>query len=152
MALGDGIRRNIAYVSREERDRFIAALLELDTTRLFPDQVSYWDKQEDIHKNAHAGGVNVHFGPAFIPWHRELCNRFEELLREADRELSLHYWDWTTDPRATPDGMGGTIDLFTPQFMGGTGDPAGPPFQDFESTEFGHLFIWRRVANGVPAP
>src|SRR5262249_40340199 len=44
----------------------------------------------------------------FLPWHRELCNRFEALLRKVDPQLSLHYWDWTTDPRG----------LFTAQFMG----------------------------------
>lgn len=145
MALGDGIRRNIAHVDQNERDRLIQAIVKLDTTKFFPDGVSYWDKQEDIHKNGHAGGVNVHSGPAFIPWHRELCNRFEELLREVDPDLSLHYWDWTVDPRNAPDGQGGTVDLFSTVNFGGTGDPAGPPFQDFESTEPGHPKIWRAV-------
>jgi hypothetical protein len=150
MALGDGIRRNVAHVSAAERTRLRDAILKLDRDRSFPDGVSYWDKQEDIHKNAHAGGSNVHGGPAFIPWHRELCNRFEALLREVDPDLSLHYWDWTTDPTASPDGSGGTVDLFTPDFMGGTGDPAGPPFDDFESTEPGHTHIWRSVPGGAP--
>lgn len=146
MALGDGIRRNIAHVSQVERDRFMAAILKLDRERFFPDGVSYFDKQEDIHKNAHAAGADVHGGPAFIPWHRELCNRFEALLREINSDLSLHYWDWTVDPRSAPDGTGGTVNLFTPTFMGGTGDPAGPPLDDFESTEPGHTHIWRQVA------
>jgi hypothetical protein len=150
VALGDGVRRNIAHVSQAERDHFLAAILQLDTTKLYPDGVSYWDKQEAIHKNAHAAGQDVHSGPAFVPWHRELCNRFEALLREVDSELSLHYWDWTTDPRATPDGKGGVVNLFTPQFMGGVGDPAGPPLQNFESTELGHLLIWRQIAPGAP--
>ena len=50
MALGDGIRRNVATISREERDRLVKAFLALDKKKLFPDGVSYWDKQEDIHK------------------------------------------------------------------------------------------------------
>src|SRR5437868_119686 len=150
MALGDDIRRNIAHVSQAERDRFVAAILKLDKNRFFPDGVSYWDKQEDIHKNAHAAGADVHGGPAFIPWHRELCNRFEALLREVDPDLSLHYWDWTVDPRKAPDGAGGQVNLFLPNFMGGTGNPAGAPFGDFESTEPGHSLIWREVgANGA---
>jgi hypothetical protein len=44
MALGDGIRRDIAKVSDIERNRFISAIVKLDTTKFFPDGVSYWDK------------------------------------------------------------------------------------------------------------
>ena len=142
MALGDGVRRNVATISDAERSRFIAALVMLDTAKVYPDGVTYWDKQEEIHKNAHAAGQDVHAGPAFVPWHRELCNRLEGLLREADPSLSLHYWDWTTDPRAT---------LFTPQFMGSATGDAGFLLQNFESTEGGgHTHIWRNVNNGNP--
>jgi hypothetical protein len=150
MALGDGIRRNVALVPQAERDLLLDAFLKLDMTKFYPDGVSSWDKQEDIHKNAHFHGVDVHSGPAFIPWHRVLVNRLEELLRQIHPEISLHYWDWTTDPRAA---AGGRPALFTPNFMGGTGSPAGPPFQDFESTEKSDTFegdgihdhIWRAV-------
>jgi hypothetical protein len=141
MAIGDGVRRNAATITQAERDRLLAAFLKLDTTKFFPDGVAYWDKQEEIHKSGHAGGSDVHSGPAFIPWHRELVNRLEGLLREVDPDLSLHYWDWTTDPSP----------LFTPTFMGGEGDPAGAPFQAFESTEPGHATIWRAVQAGAPA-
>ncbi len=154
MALGDGIRRNVATISQAERDRLRDAFVKLDTTKFYGDGVSYWDKQEDIHKNAHAGGSDVHHGPGFLPWHRELCNRLEGLLREVDPDLSLHYWDWTTDPRNS---TGGT-DLFTPQFMGLPNGEAGPPFQDFETTgpaspaaaDPAHPKIWRDVVNGAP--
>jgi Common central domain of tyrosinase len=152
MAFGDGIRRNIAHVSAAERKRFRDAVLKLDRDRFFSDGVSYFDKQEEIHKNAHAGGANVHGGPAFIPWHRELCNRFEALLREVDPDLSLHYWDWTTDPRSSPDGSGGIVNLLTPDFMGVDGDPVGPPFDAFESTEPGHSLIWRDVGGSDANP
>jgi len=129
MALGDGIRRNVAKVSEEERDRLLAAFVALDSIKVYPDGVSYWDKQEQIHKDAHAGGQNVHSGPAFLSWHRELCNRLEALLREVDSELSLHYWDWTTDPRASDDGAGGTTNLFSATFMGSSSGDAGPPLE-----------------------
>ena len=141
MPIGDGIRRNAATVSKPELDRLRQAFVALDTTKLFPDGVTYWDKQEEIHKSGHAGGSDVHSGPAFIPWHRELVNRLEGLIREYDSELSLHYWDWTTDP--TP--------LFTADFMGGKGNPAGPPFENFESSEGGgQTKIWRSVQAGAP--
>jgi hypothetical protein len=147
MAIGDGIRRDISKVSDEERNRFISAIVKLDTTKFFPDGVSYWDKQEDIHKNAHFAGVDVHGGPAFISWHRVIVNRLEQLLREVDPVLSLHYWDWTTDPRST---NGGRTALFTPEFMGNASGDAGHLLNNFESTEdaelgTGHTKIWRDV-------
>src|SRR5712692_4415539 len=154
MALGDGIRRDIALVSETERNRFIDAIVKLDTTKFFPDGVSYWDKQEDIHKNAHFHGVDVHFGPAFISWHRVIVNRLEGLLREVDPALSLHYWDWTTDPRST---AGGRAALFTPHFMGNASGNAGHLLANFESSEDaelgnGHDKIWRDVGSVATNP
>src|SRR5450759_81014 len=154
--LGDGIRRNIATISDEERTLFVNALLQLDdpTSAFFypgnlghegadaSGNITYWDMQEQIHKDAHVHGINVHFGPGFVPWHRVMVNRFEALLRKVDSRLSLHYWDWTTDPRV---GAADWALLLTPVsgspvgFMGGSGasggNPlgyAGPPFQNFE--------------------
>lgn len=125
MALGDGIRRNITTVSAAEQTRFINAIIALNS-RLFPGTrtdfpagaVSHWFKQDEIHQATH-----VHGGPAFLPWHRELCNRFEAMLREVDSDLSLHYWDWNTDPAP----------LFTAAFMGNAdgsvnGGDVGPPW------------------------
>ena len=124
MAIGDGIRRNIATISQAERDRFRDAILQLDMTKIYPDGVSYWDKQDQIHQ-----GTHVHAVPSFLPWHRELVNRLEALLREVDPELSLHYWDWTTDPRDSPDGSGGTVNLFSSNFMGSANGRAGAPLR-----------------------
>src|SRR5262249_3745592 len=60
--------------------------------------------------------------------------------------------DWTTDPRASPNGVGGTTNLFTSAFMGSASGDAGFPLQDFESTEgAGHSHIWRDVEPGAPA-
>jgi hypothetical protein len=47
----------------------------------------------------------------------------EELLRQINPLLSLHYWNWTQDPRAIPNanlggGVVGTLNLFTAGFMG----------------------------------
>lgn len=129
MALGDGIRRNLASVSEEERDRLRKAIVKLNTEKHYPGQrsdmpvggVSYWYKQDEIHAHTH-----VHEAPAFIPWHRELLNRFEASIREIDNELSLHYWNWTKNPRRLPDGEGGFINLFTPEFLGNPGRPDSP--------------------------
>jgi hypothetical protein len=146
MALGDGIRRNAAKITQLERDRLRDAFVKLDTTKFYPDGTSYWDKQNQIHQATH-----VHAGPSFLTWHRELCNRLEALLREVDPLLSLHYWDWMTDPRSSPNGVGGVTNLFTPQFMGSAAGDAGPPFEAFESTEgAAHPVIWWQVDPGAP--
>lgn len=125
--VGPTIRRNIAKVSPAERDKLRDAILELDR-RTFPDGVSLWDKQDQIHQVTH-----VHGGPAFIPWHRELINRYEALLRQVDPTVALHYWDWQTDPRGSPDGAGGTVNLFSTGFMGSASGRAGPPLDGFDN-------------------
>jgi Common central domain of tyrosinase len=145
MTLGDGIRRNVATISKEERDKLRDAIIALNHKFYLGKRddaivggVSYWFKQDEIHQATH-----VHGGPAFLPWHRELCNRFEILLREADPLVSLHYWDWNTDPshinsavgdsggdKADGGGSssGGFTNLFTPDFMGSDNGPAGEPW------------------------
>jgi hypothetical protein len=138
MALGDGIRRNVAHVSAEERERMRDAIMQLDVTELYPGGPSKWDIQDEIHQATH-----VHDGPAFLTWHRELCNRFEAMLREADPDLSLHYWDWTTDPRDSSDGTGGSVNLFTPDFMGSSSGSIGAPLNSLGA-------ITRNVNGGIP--
>lgn len=160
MALGDGIRRNITTVSEEERNLFVAAIRQLDSgSMVYPNNLGHegadgagnitmWDMMEQIHKDGHAHGIDVHAGPAFIPWHRAIVNHFEELLRQVDARLSLHYWDWTTDPRA------GAVPILGPSgFMGSASGDAGAPFADFESSEGnGHSAIWRSVGSSASKP
>jgi hypothetical protein len=133
MALGDGIRRNIAHVEPTERTMLRDALIQLNN-RFFPGSrtdpipggVSWWFKQDEIHQATH-----VHEGPEFLPWHREIVNRLEAMLRQINPQLSLHYWDWTQDPRAIPNanlggGTTGVLNLFTTAFMGYGGSTSAP--------------------------
>ena len=115
------IRKNIAHVDSAERAMLRDAILEMH--RMFypglrgdapPGGVSWWFKQDEIHQATH-----VHGGPEFLPWHREMVNRFEELLRLINPQVSLHYWDWTEDPTA----------LFSGEFMGNGKGDAGEPWQ-----------------------
>lgn len=138
MALGDGIRYNIAQVDPVERGLLREAFVELNKrfypgsrTDMVPGGVSWWFKQDEIHHSTH-----VHQGPEFLPWHRVIVNRLEDLLRQINPQLSLHYWDWTQDPRAIANanlgnGNIGTLNLFTPDFMGyggSTSDVIGEPW------------------------
>jgi hypothetical protein len=120
MALGDGIRYNVRSVTAAERTRLKNAILALQNKKFPgaktdspPGGVSYWFKQDEIHQSTH-----VHGGPEFLPWHRELCNRFEQMIRDVDPDLSLHYWDWNEDPH----------DLFDASFMGSASGDAGAPW------------------------
>jgi hypothetical protein len=133
MALGDGIRRNIASVDPAERSLLRDALIAINhryfpgaRTDSVPGGVSWWFKQDEIHQATH-----VHGGPEFLPWHREIVNRLEEMLRQINPQLSLHYWDWTQDPTNIPNanlggGTTGPLDLFTPDFMGYGGSTSAP--------------------------
>lgn len=139
MALGDGIRRNIASVDPVERRLLRDAFVELNR-RYFPGKrtdkppggVSWWFKQDEIHQATH-----VHSGPEFLPWHREIVNRLEKMLREINPLLTLHYWDWTQNPRRIPNanldnGRTGTLNLFD-DLMGYGGETLaaiGKPWAD----------------------
>lgn len=106
------IRRNVAHLSAAERQAYAEALRDVDV-QAYADGVSYWDKQDQIHE-----GTHNHNGNSFIPWHRELVNRFEKLIQQVNPDMALHYWDWTQDPRAADDGQGGVVDLMTDDTFG----------------------------------
>ncbi|MGH9268881.1 MAG: tyrosinase family protein, partial [Acidimicrobiales bacterium] len=106
------IRRNVAHLSAAERQAYAQALRDVDL-QAYADGVSYWDKQDQIHE-----GTQNHNGNSFIPWHRELVNRFEKLIQQVNPDMALHYWDWTQDPRAADDGQGGVVDLMTDDTFG----------------------------------
>jgi len=140
-------RKDAASVSTAERTLLKDAILELDD-RFYLDFVSWWDKQDEIHDFTHN-----HCGPSFLPWHRELINRFELLLRGVKQgidkssrfqTLKLYYWDWTTDPRT-----GNSVNLFTNDFMGNAIGGVTVPFPANFSTE-GQIF--RSLPFIVPAP
>ncbi|KAF9927394.1 hypothetical protein BGZ67_007537 [Mortierella alpina] len=128
MTLGDGIRRNIAHVEPAEREMLRDAIKALNQHH-YPGSredtpaggVSWWFKQDEIHRATHA-----HNGPEFLPWLREFTNRFEQLIRQINPQLSLHYWDFKDDPRCIQKGnIGGgeigPVNLFDSNFMGSPG-------------------------------
>jgi hypothetical protein len=126
-------RRNLSKISNQERDLLLKAFIALNNQpecryagsrddKPFVGGVTFWFKQDEIHQATH-----VHRGPAFLTWHRELCKRFENNLRLANPDVSLHYWDWNEDPAETTDEDGKALNLFTPSFMGsGTGEAEEP--------------------------
>jgi hypothetical protein len=65
--MANGVRKNIALVHPTERNKLLNAILGLKRQLFFPDGYSYWDKQNQIHRIAHTGGINVHSGYSFLP-------------------------------------------------------------------------------------
>jgi len=116
-------RRNAATASLAARNAYRNAILAIatDPSLVFPDGRSYWHKQDQVHA---LGPTNRHGSPAFIPWHRELINRYEILLQERDPTVKLLYWDWTTNPSSSTGGF----NFFTSSFMGAAQGPIGLPF------------------------
>jgi hypothetical protein len=112
-------RRNAAASTAAERTAYVNAVLGADTLKWTADLVSYFDKQDQVHEKAAQHSVE-----AFLPWHREMMNRYEILLRETDPTLTLLYWDWTTDPTNSTGG----VNLMTSSFLGTANGVVGAPF------------------------
>ncbi|KPC76707.1 hypothetical protein ADL26_05250 [Thermoactinomyces vulgaris] len=118
------IRKNVADMSKQEKRRFVRALLILKQK---PGRISpRWGRYDDyvyIHLKSMENMTAVypgwaHSGPAFLPWHRYLLYQLEKDLQEIDPSVSIPYWDWTAQRRLDdPRGP------WTDDFMGGTGDP-----------------------------
>ena len=112
-------RQNAQSVSATERNAYRDALLAIqsDSQFQYSDGTQYWRKQNDIHAGF---GNPQHGNPAFVAWHREMMNRYEERLREANPLVTLLYWDFTQNPT-----MG--TNLFTTSFMGASSGLVGAP-------------------------
>ncbi len=125
-------RRNIASMSMASGSKDLAELDEYKNAILtvgtggaaykFPDNVTYWHKQDAVHTHVVNNAVSTfgaHGSPGFLPWHREYINRFEILLRKAYPAVTLFYYDWHVNPSTIPQ---------VAYVMGGFNGPIGPPF------------------------
>ena len=93
MAPGDGIRRNVAEISEEERGRLQRAIIELQK-RAYPGGrndtptggVTYWFKQDEIHSHTHVVCLKSTFLNSEADWYA--LARFSSLpsLASRDRE------------------------------------------------------------------
>ena len=75
------IRRDFTSLTSEERSALGAAFNQLWTDGLI---VSNADLHDDNFTNG------IHWGPAFLPWHRDFLRKLEVALN-----VPLPYWDWT---------------------------------------------------------
>jgi tyrosinase len=96
------IRKNANQLTPGERDRFVAAMAQLNnrgTGRFADFRLMHVDGRPD---------EQAHGGPGFLPWHRAYLLDLERELQAIDPSVSLPYWRFD---RPAPK-------LFTPEFIG----------------------------------
>jgi tyrosinase len=105
-------RKDVSRLTRSERRRLVAALLELkhrgEYDELVRTHIAYYTSDGEEGLRA------AHMAPSFLPWHRRLLLDLESALRRVDDSVTVPYWDWTRDraPAAVP---------WTDDLLGGTG-------------------------------
>jgi tyrosinase len=101
-------RKNLTRLTLAERQAYVNAVLQLRANGGY-----------DTYVTQHQGAISHgHFGPAFLPWHREYLRRFERDLQAIDSSVNLPYWDWTV---GNLNGAGTASLIWTADFMGGPG-------------------------------
>ena len=98
-------RKEIFSLSREERQRFVAAVQKLMENKAGP-ETSEWFRIAGYH--GWPSDYCTHGEETFPCWHRAYLLEMETALRQADKELgndgkiSLPYWDWIENPKFPP--------------------------------------------------
>ncbi|XP_013083785.2 tyrosinase-like protein [Biomphalaria glabrata] len=92
---GPSLRKDCRLLSAEEFQSLVNAVNAAKRdTRVRPnvhDAFAYLHAHPDINKGAH-------LGPSFLPYHRVFLFLYEKLLRIYNRNVSLCYWDSTSEP------------------------------------------------------
>ncbi|MXX86185.1 MAG: tyrosinase family protein [Acidobacteria bacterium] len=78
-------RKDITQLSNDELTALIRAFNALWDNGTITEYV-------DLHRSSF---TQIHWGPAFLPWHRFFLREFEKKLQEIDNSITLPYWDWT---------------------------------------------------------
>jgi Common central domain of tyrosinase len=145
-------RNSVAQLTAEEKAQLVQAFLDLKDPAKSPSRIpaaqvavtngggtpNRYDDYVWMHNTVSHG---AHRGPAFGPWHREFLHQFEFDLQQVSGhpELTLPYWDWTTDRSAASAGW-----PFTNDFMGGFGNAGPGPTTGFITTsQFSDPANWR---------
>ncbi|HEX9644863.1 MAG TPA: tyrosinase family protein [Acidimicrobiia bacterium] len=80
------MRKNFIDLTPDERTRLAAALNALEANGTIA-----------AFAGEHAAEFNrgIHWGSAFLPWHRHFLIRLEQRLQAIDPSLTIPYWAWT---------------------------------------------------------
>ena len=116
-------RKNVKHLTDGDLKKFVNAFVALKAMNsvLHPGAQSRYDDFVETHLLAMHDMTTMamrpeswgHGGSVFLPWHRELLYRFEELLQSVDSTVTIPYWDWTRAKTALDAGY-----PFTHSFLG----------------------------------
>lgn len=81
------VRKNLKNLNPEDKIKLRTAILRMKES-------GKYDAFVKIHKHSSNLG---HFGPAFLPWHRVFLYKFEQELQSIDFDVTIPYWDSTTE-------------------------------------------------------
>ena len=87
-------RKKASTATADEKQIYADAVVALDSAVHLGSSETYFDLQDMIHSTGHA----QHFNDAFVAWHREFLNRYEQMLLKQDPRVTLLYWDWHENP------------------------------------------------------
>lgn len=128
------VRKNANLLTDAERDRFLAALRDVNAAG-----TGVYEDFRDMHVATAAVNTQEHQGPQFLPWHRAYLLDLERELQTKDASVTLPYWRF--DEVAAR--------VFSPQFMGSTArSVAGQPPPAVTLAPGHALSGW--VTDGVP--
>ncbi|WP_251093431.1 tyrosinase family protein [Streptomyces sp. Caat 7-52] len=93
------VRKDVSTLTAGERRRFVNALLELKRRGEYDEFVRL---HIDVYTADGENGLrSAHMAPSFLPWHRRFVLELERALRRVDSSVTVPYWDWTRDRKAT---------------------------------------------------
>ncbi|CAI5449374.1 unnamed protein product [Caenorhabditis angaria] len=96
------------------------------------DNITAWDLHTLVHYPDSAPGA--HWGPAFLPWHREFLRQFEIALQTEVPTVTLPFWDSTLD-QGLPEESDSV--LWSDELLGnGNGYVKTGPFADWNTNVF----------------
>ncbi|KAK3097854.1 hypothetical protein FSP39_013843 [Pinctada imbricata] len=136
------VRKEIRDLTRKEITRLQVAIQKLRMSG----QGNIWEKMREMYMSH---GMHAHGGPYFLPWHRMFLRELEKSLQEIDCEITLPYFDFTTDVGSFDQAI-----VWQANYFGGNGDGRTNCVTDHN---FGPLSGWqpcimRRFNNNVQLP
>ncbi|GAA5705157.1 tyrosinase [Streptomyces avermitilis] len=105
-------RKDVSTLTRSERRRLVAALLEVKRRGEYDEFVRMHIKYYVA--DGETGLRAAHMAPSFLPWHRMFLLDLERVLRRVDESVTMPYWDWTRSRSRT-------AAPWTEDLLGGTG-------------------------------